>query len=310
MARDTYDYDVAVSFAGEDRHLVEPIVAALKAKNVHVFYDRHETARMWGKDGQADFTDVFLKQARFCVMFISSHYAEKMWPNVERRAAMARAMQQKTEYLLPVRLDNADVEGLLPTINYLSYREYGAEGIVEQLLTKLDLGKEGISSTAQPTSSPKNYSFHLPRLKKEFSQREKDVFMRESFDVVRQYFEAGLEQLKQHDSEVATDFEIVHRAKFLCRVYIKGEMGNVCKIWLGSYGGRGHDDHIKYAEGDVSRDNDNSSNDSIGVESDGHTLGFGQRPGYSAIRSQEEGLRNPEQVAEHLWKQFMKRLAA
>jgi hypothetical protein len=46
MAQDHYDYDVAVSFAGEDRHLVEPIVEGLKRKNVSVFYDRHEAAKM------------------------------------------------------------------------------------------------------------------------------------------------------------------------------------------------------------------------------------------------------------------------
>lgn len=311
MAQDTYDYDVAVSFAGEDRHLVEPIVEKLKRNNVSVFYDRHEAAKMWGKDGQADFTDVFLKQARFCVMFISYQYAEKMWPNVERRAAMARSIQQKTEYILPVRLDNTDVEGLLPTINYLSYREYGADGIVEQLLMKLDLGKEGVSSVAQPSAAVKSLNFHMPKLKKEFSQREKDVFVREGFEMIRQSFEVALKQLEQHDPEAETEIEVVHRAKFLCRVYVKGEIGNVCKIWLGGHGGRGHDDHINYHEGDVSRDNDNSTSDSISVESDGHRLGFGRGYGFGSTRSsQDEGLRTAAQVAEYLWKRFTARLEA
>ena len=35
----TYQFDVAVSFAGEDRELVEGIVVRLKDAGVRVFYD-------------------------------------------------------------------------------------------------------------------------------------------------------------------------------------------------------------------------------------------------------------------------------
>lgn len=35
----TYEFDVAVSYAGEDRELVEEIVSRLKVAGIHVFYD-------------------------------------------------------------------------------------------------------------------------------------------------------------------------------------------------------------------------------------------------------------------------------
>jgi len=44
-----YDYDVAFSFAGEDRRIVESLAARLKQQNVSVFYDRDKQAEIWGE---------------------------------------------------------------------------------------------------------------------------------------------------------------------------------------------------------------------------------------------------------------------
>src|SRR5438128_218532 len=99
MMAEHYDYDLAFSFAGEDRRIVESLADRLKQQNVSVFYDRDKQAQMWGENLQEYLTDIYLKQARFCVMFISRAYAEKMWTRQERRSAMARAMQQKQAYI-------------------------------------------------------------------------------------------------------------------------------------------------------------------------------------------------------------------
>lgn len=45
-----YEYDIAVSFAGEDRHIVENIVNVLRERSkISVFYDRLEEHKLWGK---------------------------------------------------------------------------------------------------------------------------------------------------------------------------------------------------------------------------------------------------------------------
>ena len=43
-------YDIAVSFAGEDRDYVEQIANAIRLKGMSVFYDKYEEADLWGKD--------------------------------------------------------------------------------------------------------------------------------------------------------------------------------------------------------------------------------------------------------------------
>ena len=44
-----YDYDVAISYAGEDRHIAEAIANTLRRGGVKVFYDAYEKHKMWGK---------------------------------------------------------------------------------------------------------------------------------------------------------------------------------------------------------------------------------------------------------------------
>jgi len=45
-----FDYDVALSYAGEDRAYVEQIAAQLRQEGIRVFYDEYAAAELWGND--------------------------------------------------------------------------------------------------------------------------------------------------------------------------------------------------------------------------------------------------------------------
>src|SRR5689334_12046341 len=45
-----FPYDVALSFAGEQRPYVLRVAAALRRRGVRTFYDDYEKPEMWGKD--------------------------------------------------------------------------------------------------------------------------------------------------------------------------------------------------------------------------------------------------------------------
>ncbi len=66
------------------------------------------------------FDRIYRKESRYCVMFVSDEYAKRMWTKVERRSALARAATDESEYILPIRVDETDIEGLPPTVAYLS----------------------------------------------------------------------------------------------------------------------------------------------------------------------------------------------
>jgi tetratricopeptide (TPR) repeat protein len=147
-----YSYDVAISYAGEDRDYVQALADALRQQGVSVFYDRYEKATLWGKNLYDYLSDLYQNRARYCVMLLSHHYAAKVWTSHEREAAQNRAVREHEEYILPIRLDDMDLSGHLQTIVYLNWREETIETIVEALLYKL---KREISPVSSSPSSRK-----------------------------------------------------------------------------------------------------------------------------------------------------------
>jgi hypothetical protein len=133
----TMHYDVALSFAGEDRQYVHRVAKALLDKGVKVFYDKFEVADLWGKDLYSHLADVYGNQARFTVMFISAAYAAKLWTTHERKAAQAKAFTQNSEYILPVRFDETEVPGLLPTTGYVSAKQIPPAKLASLIIEKL-----------------------------------------------------------------------------------------------------------------------------------------------------------------------------
>jgi len=137
-----FQYDAAVSFAGPQRPLAEALANALVEAGLSVFYDGFYAAQLWGKDLVEFFDDVYRRQSRFCVMFVSSEYCDRMWTVQERRSAQARALEERgREYLLPIRVENVELPGLLPTVGYVSIDEYPIEKIARLLIEKVRAAK-------------------------------------------------------------------------------------------------------------------------------------------------------------------------
>lgn len=133
---DAYEFDVAVSFAGEDRELVEEIIHEIRGGGASVFYDEDYLAESWGEDLIEYFDGVYRKRASYAMIFVSRHYAEKMWCRQERRSALARAAQERSAYVLPVRLDDTELDGLLPTVGYVDARREGVSGVSSKFLAR------------------------------------------------------------------------------------------------------------------------------------------------------------------------------
>jgi len=141
-ARDVYE--IVLSFAGEDRDYVEKVAAFLKDNDVRCFYDKYEEVTLWGKD-LADHLDKVYRSARFCVMFISAHYASKVWTSHERRSALARAIEEKGEYILPARFDGTEVPGIRHTLGYVDLRTKAPEELGAMILQKLGRNAKGFA---------------------------------------------------------------------------------------------------------------------------------------------------------------------
>jgi integrase len=131
-------YDIALSFASEQRALAEQLAARLRAAGVRVFYDKDSKAELWGKNLVDHLHDIYCDRARFCVVFVSKEYVRKGWTNHERKAAQERVFREVSgEYLLPIRVDDAILPGLPETVGYVSITD-GIHEIARTLLEKLD----------------------------------------------------------------------------------------------------------------------------------------------------------------------------
>ena len=134
--RSDCQYDVCLSFAGEDREYVSAVAEELHDRNIPVFYDKYEDVQLWGEDLQERFVTVYQYSARYCVMFVSRHYRDKVWPHHEAASALARALRDR-EYLLPVRFDDTALPGLLPTIGYVDANAKTPEQLANMIEEKI-----------------------------------------------------------------------------------------------------------------------------------------------------------------------------
>ena len=131
------NYDVALSFAGEDRQYARELAQLLTDADFAVFYDEYEQSTLWGRNLYTHLSDIYQNKARYCVMFISQHYAKKLWTKRERESAQARAFRESEEYILPLRLDDTVLPGLEDTVGYIDLRHNSVHDVFELLSKKL-----------------------------------------------------------------------------------------------------------------------------------------------------------------------------
>lgn len=129
-------YNVALSFAGEDRPFVRQIADIFKLHGQSVFYDDFESSNMWGKELAYYLWNVYNNQSNYVIIFISKAYKEKVWTKHEFKSALNKALTTNEDYILPIRLDDTELPGLYPSIHFLDARKLTAQEICEAFLKK------------------------------------------------------------------------------------------------------------------------------------------------------------------------------
>src|SRR5436305_8002487 len=92
-------YDVALSFAGEDRPYVRQVADYLRMRGARVFYDQFEQASLWGRNLVEELDRVYRLESVFVVMFISVAYRDKEWTRHERRSTLSAALKSSVPAL-------------------------------------------------------------------------------------------------------------------------------------------------------------------------------------------------------------------
>ena len=138
-----WKYDVALSFAGTERKYASMLHDILVKQDISVFYDKQFESQLWGSNLASKFDIVFSKEARFCVVFVSKEYRDRIWTRHEFASIMGRTIKNRgREYILPIQIDDTELDGLPSTIGYLKIED-GIEHISNVLIEKLNSEDEG-----------------------------------------------------------------------------------------------------------------------------------------------------------------------
>jgi hypothetical protein len=159
-----------------------------------------------------------------------------------------------------------------------------------------------LSSARQPAASsgiPSGKRSSNLRLKREFTDHEKDTFLDGAFEFISNYFENSLQELKVRNKGIEFRFKRDGR-KFIAAVYRDGSKECSCRIWVGD---RGHfPNGIAYSADETG----SGVNESLSVEGNGYSLFL--RPLMSWRSSYADKEFTEEGAAEHLWTSFIERL--
>jgi hypothetical protein len=104
-----YQYDVAISFAGENRELARFIAESLEELDVPIFFDEQFEANFLGKTWARQFQEIFSEKSRLVVCILDKHHLEKIWPTFERELFMPRIAE---ESVIPIFLDGTKFPGV------------------------------------------------------------------------------------------------------------------------------------------------------------------------------------------------------
>jgi len=163
------------------------------------------------------------------------------------------------------------------------------------------LGKAAsLDSSASPSAIPaaraKGARSSNLRVRRAFSDRERDEFVDDVFEYIATYFENSLKELSARNLTIEHRFKRINKNEFTAAIYSTGEKSTSCRIWLPGRSAFGGD--IAYSIGDSGPGQ--GVNESMQVEDDGHMLGM--KP-WAMARShrEEEGLLTQQGAAEYFW---------
>nr|WP_295933009.1 hypothetical protein [uncultured Dyadobacter sp.] len=137
-------FEVALSFPGEIRHLVEPIARGIQHEigPDTCFYDNDYKAQLARPSLNLVLQDIYLNRSKLVVVFLSADYQRKEWCGVEFRAIQEILLDKKLHSrVMFFRTDNALVDGVFRTDGFIDCNEHTTAEIVNFIKQRIQLAK-------------------------------------------------------------------------------------------------------------------------------------------------------------------------
>lgn len=108
---ENYTYDVAISFAEEDRNIALALALAFELAGVKkVYYYPFDYKATWGHDLKNKLTSIYRNEARYAVVLLSKKYFPKPFVQIELASIRSRMnTNDKMAYMLPILISEQNI---------------------------------------------------------------------------------------------------------------------------------------------------------------------------------------------------------
>ncbi|NVO55089.1 TIR domain-containing protein [Rhodobacteraceae bacterium B1Z28] len=133
-----HQFDVALSFPGEVRPLVEKVASELERTlgQDTYFYDLNYTAQLAQPSLDTLLQSIYRNQSNLVVVFIGANYQQKDWCGIEFRAIRDIIATRENSRVMFVRTDPGDVEGVFATDGYIDAMKFTPQQIAEFIVQR------------------------------------------------------------------------------------------------------------------------------------------------------------------------------
>lgn len=171
---------------------------------------------------------------------------------------------------------------------------------IESIATTRNISAPTISNSSITQTTEPLRSSNM-RLKKTYSDHDKDCFLDESYNYIARFFDGSLQELAGRHPHIQVRFKQITATRFSAYIYENGTQKSICTIWHGN--GHFGKNTICYSNSE----NDNSMNDWLTIEDDGLTL-FLKSSGMNFHMQNNNTQLTQQGSAEYFWSNFIQHL--
>ena len=129
----THKFDVALSFPGETRSLVESVAVELEkllGPNTY-FYDKKYISQLARPSLDTFLQSIYRDRSKLIVVFLSADYQRKDWCGIEFRAIRDIIIERDNQRIMFIRTNDGAVDGVFSTDGYVDARKFAPAQIAE-----------------------------------------------------------------------------------------------------------------------------------------------------------------------------------
>lgn len=119
--KENFEYDFAISYAGEEQEIAKGIHDAIKEKyaNYSVFFAPNESSKIVGQNGEEFFEKLF-SESKQVIVILSENYKKKDWTRYEWDIIRERSNENRC---IPIKIDNVKILGFPSNQIYLPFKD-------------------------------------------------------------------------------------------------------------------------------------------------------------------------------------------